>query len=512
YRAAPLRRRAELGRQRARPRPRRQHPVPGEAGHPEAGAGAGPVPRPAGGERGPGRQPAPEAPRDHRLRRAPRGQARAAGRPVRALASGAAGRGRAAGAHRRAARGDGQLPARAGYPRAGQGPGGGGHGARRADRGGPARGSRAIPAGGAMASGVVGHRESLLLRHLPGLRGRLSRTRPATEPLVMASRKRTAPASAEQKESTLLRWLKERRITEVECLVPDFTGNARGKIIPAAKFSHDFGTRLPEGIFATTVTGDYPDEYDDLVSPSDSDMALRPDPETARMVPSATDPTAQIIHDCYTKDGRPHELAPRNVLRRVLRLYEDLGLRPVMAPELEFFLVQRNTDPDFPLQPPAGRNGRPETARQSYSIDAVNEFDPILDLMYDYCEAMELDVDTLVHESGAAQLEVNFIHADPLSRADQVFLFKRTMREAAMRHGIYATFLAKPMENEPGSSMHIHQSLVDARTGRNVFAGTGKNKRYSDTFMHYIGGLQKYVPAAMAFFGPNVNSYRRLAF
>jgi len=327
----------------------------------------------------------------------------------------------------------------------------------------------------------------------------------------MASSKRKAPASAAQRESKLIRWLKDRRITEVECLVPDFTGNARGKIIPAAKFSHDFGTRLPEGIFATTVTGDYPDDYDDLVSPSDSDMALRPDPETVRMVPWATDPTAQIIHDCYTKDGRPHELAPRNVLRRVLRLYEDLGLRPVMAPELEFFLVQRNTDPDFPLQPPAGRNGRPETARQAYSIDAVNEFDPILDLMYDYCEAMELDVDTLVHESGAAQLEVNFIHADPMSRADQVFLFKRTMREAAMRHGIYATFLAKPMENEPGSSMHIHQSLVDARSGRNVFAGN-KSRRYSETFLYYIGGLQKYVPAAMAFFGPNVNSYRRLAF
>ena len=84
---------------------------------------------------------------------------------------------------------------------------------------------------------------------------------------------------------------------------------------------------------------------------------------------------------------------------------------------------------------------------------------------------MELDVDTLIHESGAAQLEVNFQHADPMSRADQVFLFKRTMREAAMRHGIYATFLAKPMENEPGSSMHIHQSMVDAKTGKNVFAG-----------------------------------------
>lgn len=317
-------------------------------------------------------------------------------------------------------------------------------------------------------------------------------------------------SEAEAQESTLKRWLKERRITEVECLVPDLTGNARGKIIPAAKFSHDYGTRLPEGIFATTVTGDYPDEYDELISPSDSDMYLRPDADTVRVVPWASDPTAQVIHDCYTRDGRPHELAPRNVLRRVLALYEGLGLQPIVAPEVEFFLVQKNTDPDFPLQPPAGRSGRPETARQSYSIDAVNEFDPILDLMYDYADAMELDVDTLIHESGAGQLEVNFEHKDALSRADQVFMFKRTMREAALRHGIYATFLAKPMENEPGSAMHIHQSLVDERTGENVFAGS-KHGLHSEIFMHYLGGLQKYVPMAMPFFAPNVNSYRRLS-
>jgi len=317
-------------------------------------------------------------------------------------------------------------------------------------------------------------------------------------------------AAPQSEESSLLRWLKDRRITEVECLVPDITGVARGKIIPAAKFSHDYGTRLPEGIFITTVTGEYPDEYYELVAPSDSDMVLRPDPDTVRMVPWAVDPTAQIIHDCYTRDGRPHELAPRNVLRRVLDLYEEAGLQPIVAPELEFFLVQKNTDPDFPLQPPAGRSGRPETARQSYSIDAVNEFDPILDLMYDYAEAMELDVDTLIHESGAAQLEVNFQHADPMSRADQVFLFKRAMREAAMRHGIYATFLAKPMENEPGSAMHIHQSLLDAKSGQNVFAGK-KTTSPSKLFGHYLGGLQKYVPMAMAFFAPNVNSYRRLA-
>jgi len=145
---------------------------------------------------------------------------------------------------------------------------------------------------------------------------------------------RKAAAKPAAEESVLLRWLKDRHITEVECLVPDITGNARGKIIPADKFSHDYGTRLPEGIFATTVTGEFPDDYYELTSPSDSDMILRPDPDTVRMVPWATDPTAQVIHDCYTKHGEPHELAPRNVLRRVLDAYAELGLRPVVAPEL----------------------------------------------------------------------------------------------------------------------------------------------------------------------------------
>jgi glutamine synthetase len=172
--------------------------------------------------------------------------------------------------------------------------------------------------------------------------------------------------------------------------------------------------------------------------------------------------------------------------------------------------VQRNTDADLPLQPPIGRSGRPERARQSYSIDAVNEFDPLFEDMYAFCEAMELDVDTLIHEAGTAQMEINFDHSDALSRADQVFLFKRMMREVAMRHDVYATFLAKPMETEPGSAMHIHQSLNDRASGRNVFAGHGSEK-LSDIMRHYIGGLQKYTPAAMIFFAPNINSYRRIA-
>ena len=119
-------------------------------------------------------------------------------------------------------------------------------------------------------------------------------------------------------------------------------------------------------------------------------------------------------------------------------------------------------------------------------------------------------MDTLIHESGAAQMDINFLHGDPLKLADEVFIFKRTLRETALKHNIYATFMAKPMQNEPGSSMHIHQSLVNIKTGENVFAGE-KEGEYSDIFYHYMGGLQKYTPNAISFFAPNVNSYRRFA-
>jgi len=303
-------------------------------------------------------------------------------------------------------------------------------------------------------------------------------------------------------------WLSANRITEVECLVPDMTGKARGKFMPADKFIKE-DSRLPESILVQTVTGDYTDIHDELISPMDTDMTLHPDANTMRLVPWADDPTGQIIHDCHTREGEPHPLASRNVLKRVLALYEAEGWKPIIAPEVEFYLVQKNIDPDYELEPPIGRSGRREAGRQSYSIDAANEFDPIIEDMYDFCEAQELDVDTLIHEAGLAQMEINFLHGDALDLADQVFVFKRTMRETALRHGIYATFMAKPMEREPGSALHIHQSIVDIKTGCNIF--TSEDGSEHERFRHYIGGLQKYTPAAIAFYAPSVNSYRRFA-
>jgi glutamine synthetase len=303
-------------------------------------------------------------------------------------------------------------------------------------------------------------------------------------------------------------FFRDNGIQEVEAIVPDMAGIARGKVMPAEKFAEDQGMRLPESIFLQTVTGDYPEDTTAAMSPAEIDIILRPDPRTVRRVPWAAEPTAQVIHDCYYSDGRPVRMAPREVLKHVLDLYAQKGWEPVVAPELEFYLVEPNIDADYPLKPPVGRSGRSEPGRQSYSIAAVNEFDPLFDDVYQFCEDQDIAIDTLIHEDGPAQMEINLLHGNALDLADQAFMFKRTAREAALRHKMYATFMAKPHAKEPGSAMHIHQSIVDRKTGKNVFSAPDGTP--SPLFFAHIAGLQRYLPAAMALLAPNVNSYRRI--
>ena len=306
----------------------------------------------------------------------------------------------------------------------------------------------------------------------------------------------------------LRQWLDANDIEEIESVVADMTGVARGKILPARKYHEEVGLRLPESIFAQTVSGDYPSRWE-VLGEADGDIFLKPDPATVRAVPFAAKPTAVIIHDCYHFDGTPVEVAPRQVLRRVLDLYREKGWAPVVAPEVEFYLVKPNTDADYPLEPPVGRSGRAESGRQAFSIDALNEFDPLFEDLYDYCDIQDIGIETLIHESGVAQMEINLLHGDALELADQVFLFKRGLRQVAMRHKIYGTFMAAPLEGQPGSALHIHQSVVGSKSGDNIFSNSHGDE--SKLFKHFIGGMQHYLPAAMALCAPNVNSYRRLA-
>ena len=304
------------------------------------------------------------------------------------------------------------------------------------------------------------------------------------------------------KNDAIQKWLKERKIDDVEAFLPDMAGAARGKVLPADKFGS--GTiKLPEGVFAQTISGDYVADDQNV---EDRDMNLVPDTGTLRPVPWATDPAASVFVDCFRNDGTPVETSPRGVLRSVLAMYEAKGWLPVVAPEVEFYLLNAHSDPNVEAEPPKGRLGWTEGARQPYSIDSMNDFDPFINDLYAYCEAQEIYIDTLSQEMGPAQFEINFVHGEAINLADQVFLFKRTVREVAIEHEMHATFLAKPMADEAGSALHLHQSIVD-KDGKNIFSAD--DGEATELFYGYLGGLQRYMPEAMLIFAPYVNSYRR---
>ncbi|WP_417605459.1 glutamine synthetase family protein [Primorskyibacter flagellatus] len=302
-------------------------------------------------------------------------------------------------------------------------------------------------------------------------------------------------------------YLEGRRLDEVECIISDLPGIARGKAVPASKFARQKHFHLPDSIFFQTITGDWGEAADEREGFIERDMILRPDMATATAAPWTGDWTLQVIHDAYDRKDRPIPYAPRNVLRRVLQLYHDQGWQPVVAPEMEFYLVARNLDPAKDIMPMMGRSGRPAAARQAYSMTAVDEFGPVIDDIYDFAEAQGFEIDGITQEGGAGQLEINLQHGDPLKLADEVFYFKRLIREAALRHDCFATFMAKPIADEPGSAMHIHHSVLDVETGLNAFSGPQGGE--TDAFFHFIGGLQTYMPAAIAVMAPYVNSYRR---
>lgn len=297
-------------------------------------------------------------------------------------------------------------------------------------------------------------------------------------------------------------WLKERRIEDVEAFVPDMAGSARGKVLPAGKFGKG-EMKMPEAIFSQTISGRYTADPNNL---EDRDMILVPDPATLRTVPWATDPAASVFVDCYHKDGTAARQSPRAVLRNVLSKYAERGWTPVVAPEVEFYLLSPHSDPNEEAEPPEGRLGWTEWSRQPYSIDTMNDFDPFINDVYAFCEEQGVQIDTLSQEMGPAQFEINFLHGNAVDLSDQVFLFKRTVREAAIRHKMRTTFLAKPMENEAGSALHVHQSVVD-KNGNNVFSKADGTP--SELFYGFLGGLQRYMPEAMLIFAPYVNSYRR---
>ncbi|MEE4677191.1 glutamine synthetase family protein [Pseudomonas alliivorans] len=274
----------------------------------------------------------------------------------------------------------------------------------------------------------------------------------------------------------------------------------------AEGFSEGRRLQMARGVLLQCIMGGYPPAR--FYGSDDGDLALVPDPGQLHRVPWSDQPRALAICDADELTGASCTLSTRGQLKSVLTRYAEYGLTPVVATELEFFVFAPNPDPLQAFVPPVGLDGRRELGHSAFSISSNNGLRPFFTEVYACMAALGLPRDTFMHEMGVSQFEINLLHGDPLLLADQTFLFKHLLKEVALKHGVIVVCMAKPLANTPGSSMHLHQSVVDAVSGRNVFSA--EDGQSTPTFRHFIGGLQACMADFTALFAPNVNSYQRL--
>ncbi|WP_181128695.1 glutamine synthetase family protein [Pseudomonas capeferrum] len=264
--------------------------------------------------------------------------------------------------------------------------------------------------------------------------------------------------------------------------------------------------QMARGVLLQCIMGGYPAAR--FYGGDDGDLALVADPGQVHRLPWSEEPRALAICDADELDGGGSGLSTRGQLKAVIARYAALGLAPVVATELEFFVFAANPDPGQAFQPPLGKDGRREDGQSAFSVSSNNGLRPFFSEVYRCMAALGLPRDTFMHEMGVSQFEINLLHDDPLLLADQTFLFKHLLKEVALKHGVTVVCMAKPLARTAGSSMHIHQSLVEIDSGRNVFSD--RDGQATDTFHHFIGGLQACMADFTALFAPHVNSYQRL--
>ncbi len=295
-------------------------------------------------------------------------------------------------------------------------------------------------------------------------------------------------------------------IDQIECVTPDLNGIPRGKVMTAEGFLEGRRLQMARGVMLQCIMGGYPPAR--FYGSDDGDLALVAEPSQIHRLPWSEEGLALAICDANELDGRPSALSTRGQLKAVIARYAALGLAPVVATELEFFVFAPNTDPQQPFLPPMGKDGRRELGHSAFSVSSNNGLRPFFQEVYQCMAALGLPRDTFMHEMGVSQFEINLLHGDPLLLADQTFLFKHLLKEVALKHGLSVVCMAKPLAHTPGSSMHIHQSVVEIASGRNVFSD--EQGQPTEAFYHFIGGQQACMADFTALFAPNVNSYQRL--
>ncbi len=327
--------------------------------------------------------------------------------------------------------------------------------------------------------------------------------------MVRAASSRGQPCSDLTDMTEMKSWLRKHpEVRTIRVAAADLNGQARGKRIPARfadKVVED-GTRFPFSVLNLDIWGEDIDDSPLVFEQGDADGVLKPTERGFMPMPWLEAPTALLPIWMFRENGMPYEGDPRHALRAVIDRFKAIGLTPVVAVELEFFLID---DSGKTLQvPPSPRSGKRRKAAETLSIRALDAFDTFFTDLYDACEAMDIPADTSTSETGLGQFEVNMMHCDDALRAaDDAWLFKMLVKGLARRHGFAASFMAKPYLEYSGSGLHTHFSLIDGE-GRNVFNdGSAQGSHF---LRHAVAGCLDAMHDSALIFAPHANSYDRL--
>jgi glutamine synthetase len=290
-------------------------------------------------------------------------------------------------------------------------------------------------------------------------------------------------------------------IRAVRLQYADLHGICRGKDIPSATFPHaaEEGIGFVEAIMtvdlAHNVIAGFEQGFPDILARPDLGTLVRLpwEPDVAACIVDLEDP---VTHDPYAVDSR-------GALKRVLEQFADLGVSPILGPELEFYLCE----PD----PGALRGHRPYAGQDSgvYTVGGVADPKGTLSRMLDASVELGLEAIAAAHEYGRSQYEINLRHSPALHSADRAFRFKALVKELAARDGLLATFMGKPFNDDEGSGFHLHISLVDGQ-GNNAGEDASETQGLTPVLRQFIAGVLEHAPAMMVFFNPTVNAYRRI--
>ncbi|MEO8927488.1 MAG: glutamine synthetase family protein [Caulobacteraceae bacterium] len=295
-----------------------------------------------------------------------------------------------------------------------------------------------------------------------------------------------------------------------EVIFTALSGVPRGKRLRRHELMavYEYGRFLPGSILVCDITGQDCEETGLVWGDGDADRLARPAPGTLVPAPWLGDDVAQVVTSLYELDGAPCDLDPRHVLRRVLDRFAADGLTPVVACELEYYLVDANRTAagGIELAGAAGTGERP-TSHGVYGLRELEDFAPFLRDLWAAADAQGVPLEGAIAEYAPGQLELTLKHGpDALRAADEAVMYKRIAKGVAVRHGCEATFMAKPFAARAGSGLHLHVSVNDA-AGANIFAAD--DPAGAPPLRHAVGGLKAGIAEAMAIFAPNANSYRR---